>query len=296
MPGREKWDDLRYILAVADAGSVNAAAVKTGVNHATILRRIASFEASHGLSVFVKSSSGYRVSPECIQVIEAIRKVDTSVDALRRIIVGKGPSLNGVINLTSTDSLCRAVLPKIIRDFHNVQRDLTISLYSTNSRLNLAKLDADVTVRPAKTLPAELTGTRVGSMYFQAYATVNYLKRHTSSDPKEHRWLGGTELLARSPVGEWLEDLPPEVFVFKADSFATIADVAETGMGIAMLPTFLGFYSQFLVPVPMFGERLETGVWVASHPDMATSENIATCIAFLNERLGQALAFAEDPH
>ena len=42
------WDDLRYVLAVADTGSVNAAAKVLGVNHATVLRRIASFEETCG--------------------------------------------------------------------------------------------------------------------------------------------------------------------------------------------------------------------------------------------------------
>src|SRR5690606_27063288 len=33
---RENWDDLRYVLAVAEAGSVSGAARALGVNHATV--------------------------------------------------------------------------------------------------------------------------------------------------------------------------------------------------------------------------------------------------------------------
>ena len=34
------WDDLRYVLAVADAGSFAGAARTLGVNHTTVLRRV----------------------------------------------------------------------------------------------------------------------------------------------------------------------------------------------------------------------------------------------------------------
>ena len=49
---RENWDDLRFMLAVADNGSVSAAARVLGVNHATVLRRIS--------AMAVKSLTGPR--------------------------------------------------------------------------------------------------------------------------------------------------------------------------------------------------------------------------------------------
>ena len=42
------WDDVRYFLAVARGGSVRAAAERLGVNHATVLRRIAQLEERLG--------------------------------------------------------------------------------------------------------------------------------------------------------------------------------------------------------------------------------------------------------
>jgi DNA-binding transcriptional LysR family regulator len=42
------WDDVRYFLAVARGGSVRAAAERLGVNHSTVLRRIAQLEERLG--------------------------------------------------------------------------------------------------------------------------------------------------------------------------------------------------------------------------------------------------------
>ncbi|MCB2152823.1 MAG: LysR family transcriptional regulator, partial [Rhodobacteraceae bacterium] len=58
---RDNWDDLRFVLAVAEEGSVSGAARRLGVNHATVLRRIAAFEEATGVEIFDKTARGYAV-------------------------------------------------------------------------------------------------------------------------------------------------------------------------------------------------------------------------------------------
>src|SRR5262245_66673667 len=54
-----EWDDLRYILAVASAGSLAGAARHLGVNHTTVLRRVGAFETRLGLRLFERMPTGY---------------------------------------------------------------------------------------------------------------------------------------------------------------------------------------------------------------------------------------------
>jgi hypothetical protein len=56
------WDDIRYFLAVARGSSVRAAAERLGVNHSTVLRRIAQLEERLGAHMFEKLPSGYRLT------------------------------------------------------------------------------------------------------------------------------------------------------------------------------------------------------------------------------------------
>ena len=56
------WDDVRYFLAVARGGSVRAAAERLGVNHSTVLRRVAQLEERLGAHMFEKLPSGYRLT------------------------------------------------------------------------------------------------------------------------------------------------------------------------------------------------------------------------------------------
>ena len=54
-----EWDDLRYVLAVAEAGSLAGAARELRVNHSTVLRRIAAFEQQLALRLFERLPTGY---------------------------------------------------------------------------------------------------------------------------------------------------------------------------------------------------------------------------------------------
>jgi DNA-binding transcriptional LysR family regulator len=52
------WDDLRYFLAVARAGSLSAAARALGVAQPTMGRRIGAFERRVGARLFVANPNG----------------------------------------------------------------------------------------------------------------------------------------------------------------------------------------------------------------------------------------------
>src|SRR3546814_13831951 len=64
------WDDVRYFLAVARGGSVRAAAERLGVNHSTVLRRVAQLEERLGARMFKKLRSGYRLTAAGNEVVE----------------------------------------------------------------------------------------------------------------------------------------------------------------------------------------------------------------------------------
>ena len=72
------WDDVRYFLAVARGGSVRAAAERLGVNHATVLRRIAQLEERLGAQMFEKLPSGYRLTAGGEEVLEFAEQMEAS--------------------------------------------------------------------------------------------------------------------------------------------------------------------------------------------------------------------------
>lgn len=278
---KENWDDLRIALAVSEAGSVNAAANKLGVNHATVLRRLAAFEDRYGISLFQKSQRGYRVDPNVEDLLVRMHGVERAVDAFERSVRGHDSSPSGDVRITSTDSLCNFVLPNAVAELQRTHPDLRITLVSTNNPVNFSKLDADVTVRPANNLPPDLGGVCVCEMAFRAFASPQYLNRC----PVPRHWLGVEGSLLRSPVGAWLAQTVPDQIVMRADSFVALAAIARSGLGAAVLPSFLGQNDPSLRRVATPAVDLRTKVWVATHPDVSRLRRVVAVTNLLTKYL-----------
>ena len=59
------WDDVRFFLAVARAGSLSGAARGLGVGHVTVGRRIALFEKRLGVTLLKRTPDGFAFAMDC---------------------------------------------------------------------------------------------------------------------------------------------------------------------------------------------------------------------------------------
>ena len=112
------WDDVRYFLAVARGGSVRAAAERLGVNHSTVLRRIAQLEKHLGAQMFEKLPSGYRLTAAGEEVLELANQMEAiRRTSWRRASLGRDQSvLRGLLRVTLAPPLAtHLVMPGLRR-------------------------------------------------------------------------------------------------------------------------------------------------------------------------------------
>ena len=289
------WNDLQIIQSVAESGSATAAATALGVNHATILRRINAFEENQGVKLFERHRTGYRPTPAGLALLKTAQQISSSVDVIQREILGQDSRLTGAIKLTTTDSIALSCLPKYIKEFAQLYPDIEIELVMTNLRLDLSKLDADISIRPSRNPPEQLIGRKACNLAFAAYSA--------SDGNEENQQLGLEDLtdvldvsqtLKNSPVGTWMsESLPQANFVARADSFPALRELAATGLGVAIIPCCLGDpdprLKRLTSPIP----ELETSIWVLTHPQLKSSARISALSNFLAKALRRDRALLE---
>ena len=282
MVQRANWDDLRFVLAVAETGSVGAAARALGVNHATVLRRVAAFEQAHGGAVLRRSATGYEVLPERLPVIEAARIAAAAFDQAAALMQGGGGA-DRPVRVTSTDTLCQTLLPGVIAGLSRRPGAPRIELRCNNMHSDLARLEADISVRPALSLPADLVGLQAGELEFAVY-------RAAGASLQDLAWLGLGGALTGSVAGAWAERVVPagrpEVI---ADSFPVLATLAAAGQGRAVLPTVLGDATPGLVRDAAFGVVASTPIWVAIHAELAAAPRLVRLRRDLVEALQDSL-------
>jgi DNA-binding transcriptional LysR family regulator len=275
---KQNWDDLRFILAVAETGSVSQAARRLGVNHATVLRRVADFEQRHGAAIFEKTTRGYRVIADKRDVIQAARIAQDAISTVEQLAGGHLGELRGKTRVTSTDTFCQMLLPTIVSDLLRQSDDLSIDVISSNAHVDLAKHRIDVAIRPGLELGAGLEGDAVARLGFAVYAAEN----------NNTRWLGLSGPLARSLGARWMADhIPQSQIIASADSFYVLRELVATGCGQAILPCFIGDSDPRLSRINTKMPRIEVPIWVASHVDQSTSARIRMLRTLLTEALVQ---------
>jgi DNA-binding transcriptional LysR family regulator len=94
------WDDVRYFLAVARGSSVRPATERLGVNHSTVLRRIAQLEERLGVRMFEKLPSAYRLTDAGEEVLEFAEQMEASSNQLEIRVFGRDQSVRGFLRVT----------------------------------------------------------------------------------------------------------------------------------------------------------------------------------------------------
>lgn len=287
IPGID-WDDLRIVLRVASDGSVAAAARRLGVNHTTVLRRIAAFEKRLGLRLFDRLPSGYALTAGGADLVAAARRVEDTVVEVERKLTGRDLALGGTLRVTTTDTLIASLLAPILAAFHAAHPSVLVEVAASNAIANLTRREADVAIRPASDPPETLVGRRIAGVAFAVYASRAYPARN---DPE---WLAPDDSLADSFAARWLRThLPEAKVVLRADSLVTLRDAAAAGAGLALLPCYLGDLSPGLVRVRPPFKGGTTALWVLTHADLRHASRVRAFTEFVAASLAARRALLE---
>jgi DNA-binding transcriptional LysR family regulator len=277
-----EWDDLRYVLAVADTGSLAGAARTLGVNHTTVLRRVSAFEQRLGLRLFERLPTGYVLTAGGEELIAAARQIEDTVTRLERTLAGQDLRLSGTIRLTTTDTLMGSILPEILAEFRKAHPGIQIEVAVSNLMLNLSKRDADVAIRPVADPPETLVGRRVARVAFAIYGSRDYVaKRKKLGDLRTQHWVVPDDSLAATSVARWMRaELPSSDIALRADSFVAMRQAVQAGLGLAALPCYLGDTSPDLVCVHPPIKAMDTALWVLTHEDLRHTARIRAFTEF----------------
>lgn len=84
---------LRYLIEVAEAGSINRAAERLGVAQSAISRQIAKLENELGVAVMRRTPEGVTLTVAGEQALSGAQAVLREVDELRRAVAGDAPAM-----------------------------------------------------------------------------------------------------------------------------------------------------------------------------------------------------------
>jgi DNA-binding transcriptional LysR family regulator len=274
------WDDLKMFRAVAATGSVRRAGTQLRVSHSTVSRRLDALEGDLGVRLFDRLPGGYRPTPAGAEILELTNDVSDAVHRIERRLAGQDNRLTGEIRVTAPDLLAYGVLMPVLGRFNELYPEIVISLNTSYEIADLNKREADVAVRITETPPGHLVGRRVANYAMATYASPAYLESHDLQQSAGAHWIGwGDEEIFPAWVRESAFPNIPTKGRYP-NALVQVA-AARAGLGLAMLPCFLGDTQAGLVRVLPRLEPHTHAVWVLTHPDLRNTARIRSFTRFL---------------
>jgi DNA-binding transcriptional LysR family regulator len=226
------------------------------------------------------------LTPEAEKMIKAAREVENTLFDMQRQIAGHELKLEGELRVTTTDSFMLSVLGPHLATFRQKHPHIVVDILVTNSLLDLTRRDADVAIRPTREPEASLVGRRLCDVEFGVYAVPEIMTAPDRDSILDARWIGFTDSLQSTPLGSWFDKTIKQRNVcLRCDSFVAIRIAAEAGIGLALMPRFLGDDSSELVRLPLPADELTTGLWILTHPDLVRSARVNAFIQHFTEAL-----------
>ncbi|MCO4772267.1 MAG: LysR family transcriptional regulator [Deltaproteobacteria bacterium] len=267
------WEDLRYILAVAQEGTIVAAARSLQVSPTTVSRRLRTLEETQGAKLFDKFKHGAILSEAGERVVSVAREVERMTDQLDAEIHGLDQRLVGPVRVSAVDFLLLAWM-KDFGAFAARYPEVQLELASTMAVVNLTQREADVALRIARTAPEHLLGTRHAEVLYCVYGSVDLIEATGADAPySAYPWLSWDLGVSRS-TDTWIaENAAGASPVLRVGEMPVMCEAIEEGLGVTILPCIIGDANPRWRRI---GDYFEGGlwVWVLTHPELRGSARI----------------------
>lgn len=260
------WDDLRTFLAIARHGTLSAAARALGVTQPTMGRRLAAMEDRSGARLLQRLPGGYALTPLGETILGNAERVEAEVLAAERTITGKDVALEGVVRLTTVDTLAARIVAPALAALQESQSGIIVELVPDTRSLSLSRREADIALRMSRFEGHEVAARRVGALAMGLYASPRMAQLVADN---QARLVTVLDDQAHLPEAKWLRDAFPDAPIgFCSNSREVQVHAALAGAGVAALARYRADIEPGLVR--LFPDRpdLVRDIWIGAHVDM----------------------------
>ncbi len=231
------WEDLQLFLAIAETGSLSAAAKVLAQGQPTVSRRLAALEYRVGTPLFLRSVTGVAMTVAGERLLPSAKKMAEFAGEAGRSLGASDGKVRGLVRVTAPPSVCFEFLAPFAAMLATKQPGLQLEVLSTMHYLDLARGEADLAIRSRAPTQSELTiVTRKKVRSAVLVSPTLAAKLGKKPKLKDIPWLGWAPPLQTIPPQPQLEALIPGFKpVFTTDNFLVHVAAAQAGVGAIIL-------------------------------------------------------------
>jgi len=281
------WNDLRYVLAVARAGSALRGAELLGVNHTTVLRRLDALEAQLGVILFEKSRTGRTLTDAGRRAVETAERMAEEAQALTSALAAQGRALAGSIRLTTSETLANRLVAPCLREFLDLHPAICVELVNSDERLDIARGEADVALRAgSRPEGAGIVARRMPDSDWTVYCSRNYAAERgmpgCRAEIPGHDIVGMEGQMASVPGWLWLTASAPDAQIrFRSNSLTGLVSYLKADLGLGALPIMIGDDEPELVRCLPPPPEISAEMWLIVREELKALPHVRTFTDFL---------------
>jgi DNA-binding transcriptional LysR family regulator len=182
------------------------------------------------------------------------------------------------------------LLNDVLIGFRRAYPEIVLDIVVSNRVLNLSKRDADVAVRATYQGPEGLAGRRAARIAWAIFGPKELAARAFDfrTDARKHDWIAFADHASIARALKWLKEyVTGDRIVYKVNTMVGLAEAAAGGVGIALLPCFVGNAVPGLAQLSPALPELEGELWLLTHPDLRNTARVRTFMDYCEAEIGK---------
>jgi len=235
----DRFEAMSIVLAVAEAGSLSAAARRQKTPLATVSRKLSELEAHLHTKLFNRSTRALVPTDAGRSYMAAAKRILADVTEAERAASGEYTTPRGDLSISAPYALGRHFLQPIVAKFLAEFPEVTVQLGLQDRGVNLVEEHVDVALRVGALADSSLIAVRIAEVVLLACASPAYLK--SRGKPESPDDLSGHDMISYGPFqssGRWrfsrdqTEYLVPVRSRMIVSNMESACDAACAGLGI----------------------------------------------------------------
>lgn len=264
------WDDIRYFLALARAGSLSGASRMLGVEHSTVARRMGQLEEALDAKLFDRFARGWTLTSEGMELLQKAQGVEREVTAFRRTASGMD-ALTGTVRITAPPLMLSHLIMPHVGAVTEAHPGLTLELVGERREADLARAEADIAVRLGEPSEPNLVIRHLGAISYGLYGLPHQIER----SKLDRIYIGFDDSMPDLPQKSWLEAHAEGCRIsIRTNDMSTMLEAALAGLGVALLPEFLARPHDRLVALEVDVPTPFRPLYLVMHPDIRRARRV----------------------
>lgn len=239
------WTYIRSFLAVAETGSLTAAAKKTGQSQPTLSRHIKVAEASLDTELFTRVASGLRLTDSGLSLLEPAREMAKACARISALAAGHESKISGTVRITASIVVSHYVLPEILARLRREEPEIEVELVPSDTTESLIYREADIAIRMYRPTQLDVVTRKIAEQPLAIYASRELLARLSQpqdlDDLAKFPFIGfdRSDLMIRTMRDIGLA-VDRHFFGVRCDNQAVFWELVRAGCGAGAMQTAIG--------------------------------------------------------